>query len=99
MWKELFQVIQELFGLRKQVKQHDENLIELAGKVHELALAFNLLSERVLRVELKQEFHEKQTAADIENLRLRLENILLRFERRLPAKTTEEDKESDEPKS
>ena len=47
-------------------------------------------------MELRQEFHEKQTAANIDNLRLQLGNILLRFERRLPVKATEEGKEGGE---
>jgi regulator of replication initiation timing len=84
MWKKLLEMIQDVYDLRRQVKGHDGRLNELSSSVQGLFKDSISLSERVLRVELELQHLKEQQAAERENFRLQLENLILRAQRGLP---------------
>jgi hypothetical protein len=90
MWKKLFEIVGDLLDLRREVKGHDKRLDELSEFVREISTESMRLSERLLRVELELEHLREQQAAEREMFRLRLENLLLRYQRGLPPGGKEE---------
>ena len=70
MWKKLLDYFVHLLTLAEATRQNKAEIKEIRRELHELALAVQLLANN--------QRHE------MEKLTLRLENELLRFERRLP---------------
>lgn len=83
MWKKLIELVRDVLELRRQVKTHDERLNEITALVRELTTAVTELSERQLRIELEFQHLREQQATERENFRLRLENLILRYQRKL----------------
>jgi hypothetical protein len=77
MWSSALGSLRRLILLSDQVSRNTEAIESLNRKVTDLALIVENLSLKIDRNE-ERERHER------EKLALRLENILLRFERRLP---------------
>lgn len=89
MWKKLYEVLARLFTLTQKVERHDKEIAEMRRELRDLTAAVQRLAYEVQRVS-ERETHER------EKLELRLENHLLRFERRLPpAKQSAADEETD----
>ncbi len=88
MWKKIYELLEQLVTLAQRVSRHDKQIEELrqevrelTGMVHRLAIEVNRLSDR-------------QTS-DREKMELWVENQMLKFERRLPpAHSDEDDSES-----
>jgi hypothetical protein len=84
MWKKLIDLVRDVFELRFQIKGHEKRLDDFGRFSREMTAAFNKLSERVLKLEIQLENQKEQQAAERENFRLQLENLMLRLQRGLP---------------
>jgi chromosome segregation ATPase len=106
MWKRLFELVQDVFDLRRQVKGQEKRLGEVSLAQEKLALKVAELSERTMRLELELQYTKEQHAQELvhlreehrqelarlqeqqlaerQNLRLQLENLILRMQRGLP---------------
>ena len=89
MWKKIYELLEQLVTLAQRVSRHDKQIEELrqevrelTGMVHRLAIELNRLSDR-------------QTS-DREKLELWVENQMLKFERRLPPARPKEATPEDE---
>jgi regulator of replication initiation timing len=87
MWKKLYELLERLVTLTHKVTRHDKQIEELrqevrelTGMVHRLAIEVNRLSDR-------------QTV-EREKMELWVENQMLRFERRLPSTRASADNSS-----
>jgi uncharacterized protein YoxC len=80
MWKRLFDLLQQALFLQRDVKQNKEDTTKLRADLQEVQKALRALANEVQRLgEREQNEREKFV--------LKIENVLLRFERRLsPAK-------------
>ena len=84
MWKKIYELLEQLVTLAQRVSRHDkqseelrQEVRELTGMIHRLAVEVNRLADR--------------QSSDREKMELWVENQLLRFERRLsPARSDEE---------
>ena len=84
MWQRVLDFGKQVFSLTRRVEQHEQETKELR---QELATINERLRDQaaqmeMLAYELRRE--REMAARDRENLMLRLENALLRFERRIP---------------
>lgn len=77
MWKKLYEVLTRLFALTQKVERHDKEIVELRQEIKELTSVMQRLVYEIQRIS-EREMHER------EKMQLRLENQLLRFQRRLP---------------
>jgi septal ring factor EnvC (AmiA/AmiB activator) len=84
MWRKLVELARQVVSLYSQMKRQAERTNELAEEVEFLRADVKELSARVGRIEILLEEREKREATERENLRLQLENLLLRYQRRLP---------------
>ena len=87
MWKKIYELLEQLVTLAQRVSRHDKQIEELrqevrelTGMVHRLAIEVNRLAERQI--------------SDREKMELWVENQMLKFERRLPAHSSEDVSES-----
>lgn len=77
MWKKLYEVLSRLFALTQKVERHDKEIVGLKQDVKDLTAVVQRLVYEIHRIS-ERETHER------DKMQLRLENQLLRFERRLP---------------
>jgi chromosome segregation ATPase len=77
MWKKIYEALSRLFALTQKVERHDKEIAELRQELRNLTAMVQRLAYETQRVS-EREGHER------EKMVLRLENQLLRFERRLP---------------
>jgi len=84
MWKQIFEMAKRLFMLAEDTKRNRDEIKELREEVRRLTAALERLAYETRRVGDRDE-NER------EKLALRLENEMLKFERRLPQ--GEKDKE------
>ena len=78
MWKRLFDLFQQALFLQRDVKQNKEDTAKLRGDLQEIQQAVRALAHEVQRLS-EREQNER------EKFILKIENILLRFERQLPS--------------
>jgi Skp family chaperone for outer membrane proteins len=83
MWKKLYEVLSRLFALTQKVERHDKEILGLQQDVKDLTAVVQRLVYELQRIS-DRETHER------DKMQLRLENQLLRFERRLPPAGTDE---------
>ena len=88
MWRQFYDFAKQILCLNEQTATNTEDIKELRQELKDLSAVVQRLSYEVHR-NLENEAHER------EKLMLRLENTLLKFERRLPphGKATEQDEE------
>lgn len=87
MWKQLYEWAKWLFLLAQETRQNRTDIKELREEVEELSAAVQRLAYEIHRIK-ENEAHER------EKLTLKLENEMLRFERRLSSgQKSEESKE------
>ena len=79
MWKQIYEALKQLLLLTQQTEQNRVEIKELRQELDDLTSAVELLAYEVRR-DRENEAHER------EKLVLRLQNELLKFERRLPGK-------------
>lgn len=84
MWKKLYEVVSRLFALTQKVERHDKEILGLRQEVKDLTAVVQLLVYEIQRIS-DRETHER------DKMQLRLENQLLRFERRLPSAVKDQD--------
>jgi predicted RNase H-like nuclease (RuvC/YqgF family) len=84
MWRPFYDYVRQVLALTQQVEKNTSDLAELNRKVNDLTDVVRELTFEVRRLR-ENESHEREL------LTLRLENALLRFERRLPPSTKEDD--------
>lgn len=77
MWREFFKLVKQLVTLAQDTERNKTEIETLREELRELSLTVEGLKHGLRRV-VEGEAHER------EKLVLRLENELLRFERRLP---------------
>ncbi|MEN3335126.1 MAG: hypothetical protein V7641_4491 [Blastocatellia bacterium] len=78
MFKQLYDLIKQLLSLARETQQNKAEIKELRQELKELTAVVQRLAYEIHRVS-ENEGHER------EKLALRLENELLKFERRLPS--------------
>ncbi len=84
MWKKVYELLEQLVSLSQRVSRHDKQIEELRQEVRELTGMIHRLAIEVNRLA------DRQTS-DREKMELWVENQMLRFERRLPpARSNEE---------
>ena len=89
MWKKIYELLEQLVTLAQRVSRHDKQIEELRQEVRELTGMIHRLAVEVNRLADRQ-------SSDREKMELWVENQLLRFERRLsPARSDEEDSPKD----
>jgi DNA repair ATPase RecN len=86
MFKSLADLIKQLLSLTRDTQENKQQIKDLQVLVRELSKRLELLAFEVQRLK-ENEVHER------EKMMLRLENSLLRFERRLPPASREPDTE------
>ena len=77
MWKQIFTLAKQLIGLAQDTAQNKKRIQELQNEVDQLADKMQWVIFELRRL-------AEHDASEREKLVLRLENALLRFERRLP---------------
>lgn len=85
MWKQIYEALKQLLLLTQQTEKNRGEIKELRQELQELASVVERLAYEVRRTR-DNEAHER------EKMRLRLENDLLKFERRIPGKHEREPK-------
>ncbi len=92
MWKEIFSGVKEAFTQTEKTRRNTDDIKDLRRDNKRLEDRVEKLT--VLVVQLSQEIkhYKNETAKDHENLALRLENEMLKFERRLPSGEIEKGK-------
>ena len=84
MWKQLTEWLTQMIVLARETQRNSDDIKQMRREIDELARALERLAYEVRRGQ-DEERHER------EKLALRLENEMLKFERRLPnGKTTKE---------
>jgi len=81
MWHERYDALKQLITLNQTVEKHAADINQIQRELKELTAAVQHLAYEVRRTQ-ENEAHEREKVA------LRLENALLRFERRLPPGST-----------
>ena len=91
LWRQLIDYARQVMSLTEKTEQNAAQIRELQHEVRDLAAALQRLAYEVHRMQ-ENEAHER------EKMQLRLENALLRFERRLTAGTVKapDDEENSE---
>lgn len=74
----------QLFSVMQKLQKHEEDIKEMRRDIHQLRLEMNDLTRIVERLAFEIQKDRENAERDREIQRLRLENILLRFERGLP---------------
>ena len=77
MWKKICELLEQLVTLAQRVSRHDKQIEELRQEVRELTGMIHRLAVEVNRLADRQ-------SSDREKMELWVENQMLRFERRLP---------------
>jgi uncharacterized protein (DUF342 family) len=85
IWKELFSGIKEAFTVSEKTQRNTEDVKELRRDIQKLEDRVEKLTVLVIQLSQEIQHHKTETAKDHENLALRLENEMLKFERRLPS--------------
>lgn len=78
MWKKIYELLEQLVTLAQRVSRHDKQIEELRQEVRELTGMIHRLAVEVNRLA------DRQTS-EREKMELWVENQMLRFERRLPS--------------
>ena len=78
MWKRLFDLLQEALFLQRDVKQNKEDTTKLRADLAEVQQAVRALANEVQRINEREQ-------SEREKFILKIENVLLRFERQLPS--------------
>ena len=74
----------QLFSVMQKLQKHEEDIKEIRRDINQLRQEMNELTRIVERLAFEIQKDRESAARDREIQRLRLENILLRFERGLP---------------
>ncbi|CAN5438585.1 hypothetical protein BH10ACI1_BH10ACI1_14260 [soil metagenome] len=92
MWKEVLSGIKEAFTQSEKTRQNTDDIKEYRRDLKELENRVEKLTVLVIQLSQEIQHYKTETSKDHENLALRLENEMLKFERRLPSGDTKEKK-------
>ena len=99
MWKEIFSVIREIFVLSEKTDQNKTALAELRLGLRDTDIKVSKLTEIVQiliqeNARLREEMNgiRREEAKEREKIVLKLENEMLKFEKRLPPSSTKKKK-------
>jgi chromosome segregation ATPase len=100
MWKQLVDLGNKVFALVRKTQQHEEDIKELREElkgvrqdIKEINQKVDRLAEAVQRLSFEHQRDRENAETQRELQRLRLENILYRFERRLPPGDKQDEQE------
>lgn len=100
MWKQLIELGNKVFALVRKTQQHEEDIKELREElkgirqdIKEINQKVERLAEVVQRLSFEHQRDRENADTQREMQQLRLENILYRFERRLPPGSKEGERE------
>ncbi len=92
MWNDVFSAVKQLSVLNEQTQLNKEEIKELRrgfkaleDEVNNLSSLVGLLAHDNIRMREEIQNARREEAKERENLALRLENEMLKFERRLPS--------------
>lgn len=85
MWKDLVEAFKSVILLSHQTEENRERIKTVQDQIEKLTIAVMELSNEVKRLRQDMEHSEEREADRREKLLLRLENEMLKFERRLPS--------------
>jgi predicted nucleic acid-binding Zn-ribbon protein len=85
MWKQLSEWLTQMVMLAKETQRNQEDIKQMRREIDEIAHAVERLAYEIKRTQ-DGERHER------EKLALRLENEMLKFERRLPSSDKKDEK-------
>jgi len=91
MWQKLIDFARHIFNFGQETRRHSEDIKELQREVRQVTAALQHLAyqhQRVLdaldRMKENNQHLQQSEAQEREKIMLRLENEMLKFERRLP---------------
>jgi hypothetical protein len=91
MLKKIYDFFLFAISISERVKNHDQAIHDIERDFGELLIVVRDLGKDIQRLRDEQEHMRKDQAREYENLLLRLENEMLKFERRLsPSQNHEE---------
>ncbi|CAN5857907.1 hypothetical protein BH20ACI4_BH20ACI4_32530 [soil metagenome] len=85
MWKEVFSGIKETLTQAEKTRQNTDDIKEVRRDLQRIEDRVEKLTVLVIQLSQEIKHHKTESAKDHENLTLRLENEMLKFERRLPS--------------
>jgi len=85
MWKQLTEWLTQMITLAKETQRNSDDIKQMRRDIDEMARAIERLAYEIKRTQDVDQ-HER------EKLALRLENELLKFERRLPSDNSKSEK-------
>lgn len=91
MWKQLIEYGKRLANLVQKSQQHEEDIKQLRQDIKELNAKVDRLADAVQHMAFELQRERDNATRDRQILQLSLENTLLRFERRLPPGTQQDD--------
>lgn len=95
MWKQLYEWAKQLFMVSQDTERNRADIKDLREELARLTAVVQRLAFEVQRVGEKTDYARQAEASEREKLALRLENDLLKFERRLSAAKSEEAKKKE----
>jgi predicted nucleic acid-binding Zn-ribbon protein len=85
MWKEIYEWATQLLVLSKETERNRTDIKEVREEVERLTLIVQGLAFEIKRLSEKIDYARETETHEREKLALKLENEMLKFERRLPA--------------
>ncbi len=85
MWKEIYEWVTQLLVFAKETERNRADIKELNKEVERLTLVVHGLAFEIKRLSEKIDHAHENETHEREKLALKLENEMLRFERRLPS--------------
>jgi archaellum component FlaC len=85
MWSDIFSAIKQIFTLKEQIERNRDDLKDFRRELKEIEERLEKLTILVIQLAQDIQNHKNETEQKHENLTLRLENEMLKFERRLPS--------------
>jgi hypothetical protein len=84
MWKKIYEIIKDIFLLQRETQQNKEDIKELRNEVKQVRDEMQKLILIVQKLSFDIQDIRNREESEREKLALRLENEMLKFERRLP---------------
>lgn len=91
MWSEIFSAVKQVFTLTEQTERNKEDVKEFRRDLKAVEDRLEQLTVLVIRLAQDIQNHKRETEQKHENLALRLENEMLKFERRLSSGSAEKE--------
>lgn len=93
MWKQVLDALAQLVTLTQETRQNKSDIHEIRQEVKELQRELKGINAALQHLAYEIQRSRENEAHEREALTLRLENVLLKFERRLPPGKSETEQE------